>query len=136
MFDLICVRDEIRCNFTGFYQDEGRTIRFVLEDKDHDQREEGYIIDFKIINIDDVTMQVQHMYIDIERYRGIGIPEALILKAKELFGKQIISSTNLHKDNEDISNEGITKQAKKVWERLVNQRFAFYDSVSNRYKTI
>lgn len=74
------------------------------------------------------------MDIHIDKYKGIGIPEALIIKAKELLGKQIISSTN-SSINGDDDNESFTNKAKKVWERLVCRKLADYDSETDRYKT-
>jgi hypothetical protein len=133
-FDLNCIRGGKFRYFKGFYRDEGSEIRFILED-DENNPKTGYIVDFTIQHIDEKTMQVKNMYIDIDRYLGIGMPEALILKAKELFAKQIISSTNSRKDGEEAINECLSEKVKKVWIRLVDCRVAFYDPESDRYKT-
>ena len=134
-FELVCVRDGNIQHFQGNHDDSSSEIRFILEDEGHNQQTDGYIIDFIIQHIDNEAIQITHMCIDIERYLGIGIPEALILKAKELFGKQIISSTNSRKDGEVNSNESISKKAIKVWKRLVCRKLAYYDSETDRYKT-
>lgn len=135
VFELNCIRDETIRYFKGFYRDEGSEIRFILNDDDHNQQTEGDIITFTTLNLDDTTMRIQNMYIHIDRYLGIGMPEALILKAKEIFGKQIISSTNSRKDGEEDSNECISKKAKQVWRRLVDRGLAYYDCKTDRYKT-
>lgn len=134
-FELDCIRDQTIRHFKGTYLDDGSEIRFILEDEEHNQQTEGYIIDFTIINLDASTMRVQHMCIDIDKYQGIGIPDALIIKANELFGKQIISSTNSRINGNDDVNECITDKAKKVWKRLVCRKLAYYDSEAGRYKT-
>lgn len=134
-FELDCIRDQTIRHFKGFYRDEGSEIRFILNDDDHNQQTEGYIIDFTILNIDDSTMRIQNMCIQLDRYLGIGIPEVLIIEAKELFGKQIISSTNTRNDGEEDANECISNKAINVWKRLVCRKLAYYDRETDRYKT-
>lgn len=137
-FELDCIRDGKTRYFRGFYRNEGASIRFVIEDHEngHDQKTQGYIINFTVTPFDDDSMRVEIMDIHLKNYRGVGIPEALILKAKELLGKTIVSSTNSCKDGEENASESISEKAKKVWIRLVDCRRAYYDPETDRYKTI
>lgn len=67
-------------------------------------------------------------------YRGKGISIAMILKARELFKKRIISSSNTYKSHR---GEMRWKDAtEKVWDKLVILGLARYDQTFDYYYTI
>lgn len=74
-------------------------------------------------------LKVIDLYANAYKGRGISIP--IILKSKELFNKRIISSSNKTKIFSGEANlcEAITK----VWEPMVKQGLAKYDSKYEYY---
>lgn len=64
-------------------------------------------------------------------YQGMGISIPIILKAKELFGKRIISSSNANWSRPGESNW--EEAIEKVWEPMVNQGLAEYRDNDDRY---
>lgn len=125
-FDLECSRDGKIRIFKSKYSDEGSSIRFIV------MNETG--ITFNLMHLNDNELRISDMYIDNQACRGIGMPDALILKAKELLDKIIVSSPNaLLSEN---TGEHLHKDGKKVWERLVAQDKAMFDEKSGRYKTV
>ena len=69
-----------------------------------------------------------------EYYKGKGISIAVILKAKDLFNKRIISSSN---DKETHSGEMRWEDAtEKVWKRMVANGLAKYDHENDYYYTL
>jgi hypothetical protein len=64
-------------------------------------------------------------------YKGKGISIPMILKAKELFGKRIISTSNKKPARYDEANwEGAIK---KVWKPMVSQGLASYHQEDDYY---
>lgn len=64
-------------------------------------------------------------------YKGGGISIPMILKAKEPFGKQIISSSNNHRCR---PGEGNWPEAiEKVWDPMVSQGLAVYNEATDRH---
>lgn len=61
--------------------------------------------------------------------KGISIP--LILKAKELFGKRIISTSNKNPARHDEANW--SEAIEKVWEPMVSQGLAAYNQDNDYY---
>jgi hypothetical protein len=80
-------------------------------------------------------LKVIDLFPDSEKYYlGNGIAISMILECKKLFGKRIISSSNLFPSS---TNEARWEDAtKKVWEKLVNQELAKYDSKKDIFYTI
>jgi hypothetical protein len=64
-------------------------------------------------------------------YKGKGISIAIILRAKELFNKRIISSSNR---TQSYIGEANWKEAiEKVWNPMVSQGLARYDAENDYY---
>lgn len=66
-------------------------------------------------------------------YNRKGISDAIILKAKELFNKRIISSSNKVKFH---YSEIRKPDADRVWQRLVKKSLAEYDVENDYYYTL
>ena|SRR5437868_3949021 len=66
-------------------------------------------------------------------YAGKGISIPMILKAKQLFGKRIISSSNRFKSSHTEGNW--VDAINKVWNPMVNQGLAKYDEKRDYYYT-
>ncbi len=66
-------------------------------------------------------------------YRGKGISIAGILKAKEIFKKRIISSSNHAKS--EIHEARWDDATEKVWKRLVDRKLAKYNIAKDYYFT-
>lgn len=74
-------------------------------------------------------IQIRHN--DQPELMAKGIPESIILKASEITGKKIISSSN------NVGpGEWRSEHATKVWKRLEKGKHAVYDPVSSRYSTL
>lgn len=129
-FKISCIgKDNIEHYFDGVWSDEGSTIRFSLNIED--QATKGSVITFNLLQPYNNEMKVKEMYIDRLEFRGLGIPDALILKAKELFSKTIVSSTKFQDNDEILHQDG-----ERVWKRLVENQKAIFDEKSGRYKTL
>ena len=89
----------------------------------NDKVEEWF--DFKITFIEGNLIKVTDMFIGKEEHRGMGIPEALILEVNRLYSQKIISSSN---KRPIVRSESRNASASKVWMRLVDKKYAFYDS--------
>jgi len=90
--------------------------------------------DFKIAFLDNDLIKVTDMFIGKDKHRKKGIPEALILETKRLYGqKKIISSSNIHKL---ITNEWRRSEATKVWERLVSKSLAKYNQSLDTFELL
>lgn len=88
--------------------------------------------DFKLAPISNDTLKVTGMFIGKESHRGKGIPDAMILEARRIFQKKIISSSNKKK----IIYEWRKQAADKVWKRLIQKGYAEYDEKSDIYYLI
>ena len=64
-------------------------------------------------------------------YKGRGISIPMILKAKELFGKRIISISNKNPARYDEANW--PDAIEKVWQPMVSQRLAEYNDEGDYY---
>jgi hypothetical protein len=83
--------------------------------------------------VDDNTLKVIDLFPD-DKHIGKGISIAIILHAKELFNKRIISSSNKFKT---FPNESRFEDAeKKVWNKLVDLELALYNKDLDYYYTI
>ena len=84
--------------------------------------------EFSVVKIDDNAGKISSMTNHgVSELRGMGIPEKLIELAASQFGLRIISSSNkpLH---QKLEKEWRTIDANKVWDRLVKQNKASYDT--------
>ena len=99
----------------------------LLNNEEIIQRE---VLDFQLISYDDM-LKISDMYIQDINYREKGIVEAIIINLSKLLEKTIASSTRFQGGNEHLH-----EPAKKVWDRLVINGFAYYDEDIGRYKTI
>lgn len=81
-----------------------------------------------------IDLKVIALFADNTYYLGKGISISIILKAKEIFGKRIISSSNLPPITvgESISELAISK----VWKPLVERRKAKYCESEHHYYLI
>lgn len=86
--------------------------------------------DFKLAPIGDDTLKVTDMFVGKESHRKKGIPEALIMESKKLFGNKIISSSDKHPI---LISEWRREVASKVWDRLVKKGLAEYNSKFDFY---
>ncbi|MBD1362982.1 hypothetical protein IDJ77_04090 [Mucilaginibacter sp. ZT4R22] len=86
--------------------------------------------DFSLLIMnDDIHLKVIDLF--MKHYSGNGIAIAIILKARELFGKKIISSSNT---NKSFTSEANWPEAiQRVWQPLVDQGLAHYDAPNDHY---
>ena len=99
---------------------------------DGDNEEEWF--DFKIAFLENDLIKITDMFVGKEKHRKKGIPEALILEVKRLYGKnKIISSSN---KNKLIKGEWRREAATKAWERLVSRSLAKYDFFTDTYELL
>lgn len=98
---------------------------------ENDKQNEWF--DFKVALLDNDIIKVTDMFVGKQEHRMKGIPEALILELKRLFNKKIISSSN---SKPIIDNEWRKPSATKVWQRLVIQNRAKYDSYNDVFELI
>lgn len=85
--------------------------------------------DFKLAQIGEGVLKVTDMFIGKKNHRMKGIPEAIILEAKTVFNKKIISSSNKQKQ----IYEWRSLDADKVWCRLIEKGLAKYNSTKDIY---
>lgn len=80
--------------------------------------------DFKLAPISNDILKVTDMFIGKDYHRKKGIPEALILEAKKIFSKKIISSSEKYPI---LISEFRREAATKVWMRLMEKGYAKYN---------
>jgi len=86
--------------------------------------------DFSLLIMDDhIHLKVIDLFMN--DYRGKGIATAIILKAKEIFGKTIISSSNTVKSFTGESNS--LDAIERVWRPLAEKGLAYYDQANDYY---
>ena len=128
MFDVECIgKDGQKRVYKFKYIEEDRHRVYLLNNEEIIQRE---ILDFQLISLDDM-LKISDMYIQDINYREKGIPEGIIINLSKLLNKTIASSTRFQGNNEHLH-----EPAKKVWDRLVMNGFAYYDEDAGRYKTL
>lgn len=104
------------------------TYAFSIWDENH--QEGMHKADFSLLIMDDnIHLKVIDLF--MHDYQSKGIAKAIILKAKEIFGKTIISSSNSHKSFTGESNW--PEAIEKVWEPLTKQGLAVYDDTNGHY---
>lgn len=86
--------------------------------------------EFLVVPFGESNGRVENMFANSSCFRKKGLPEALILYAKEKL------KTTIYSSNQSKFDESFTNEAKKVWERLCMQKKALYDESLKRYKTI
>lgn len=99
----------------------------IWDDKDKDSKRKA---DMNLLIMEDGRrLKVIDMFMN--DYAGKGIAIGMIRKAKELFGKEIISSSNKVKS---FTGEGNWEEAiERVWDPLVKQCLAVYDATNDHY---
>lgn len=128
IFDAECIgKDRQKRVYKFKYIEEDRHRVYLLNNEEIIQRE---VLDFQLISYDDM-LKISDMYIQDINYREKGIVEAIIINLSKLLEKTIASSTRFQGGNEHLH-----EPAKKVWDRLVINGFAYYDEDIGRYKTI
>lgn len=131
-FNIECIgQDGNRRSFSGFLISEADNTKFKLILTEGDLPIVDYPVDFQLIVLNDNEIRVTDMYIDQTEYRALGIPDALIIKAREILNKTIVSSTRFQDNNEHLHEPAV-----KVWKRLVSNSLAYYDEDTGRYKTV
>lgn len=96
------------------------------------ESEEKFTCNFKIMENDEDIKLIDLFPPDY--YRGKGISIAIILKAKELFNKRIISSSNIKRT---FIGEMRWKDAtEKVWKRMVDDGIASFDPKNDIFYTL
>jgi len=103
------------------------TYSFDIWDK-NDEAPHKYSFILEIME-NGADLKVMDMFASDYTGRGISIP--IILKAKELFGKRIISSSNTHRSRPGEANWDMAIE--KVWEPMVSQGLAIYNELDDRY---
>src|SRR5690348_11566195 len=84
--------------------------------------------EFSIVKIDDTTGKISSMNNNsIPELSGKGIPDKLIELIALKFNLKIISSSN-KPSSQKLDTEWRTIDANKVWDRLIKQNKALYDS--------
>ena len=110
--------------------DINKLLFFVYSaDEDYDD-----YFDFKIAPLEHNIIKITDMFLDSKKYlRGRGIPEAMILEMHRLFpNHQIISSSN--NDNfKRLIGEWRSLEGSAVWNRLVKNNLAIYNSEEDLY---
>jgi hypothetical protein len=119
---------EIHNQFDRYNNISKIEIRLFMEG---DSAEEWF--DFKLAPIANNELKVTDMFIGKNAHRRKGIPEALILEAKRIFDKRIISSSN---KQSILIAERRSRDATKVWERLVNKGFAIYNEAQDIFEIL
>ena len=91
---------------------------------------DGNAADFSLLIMNDgIHLKVIDLF--MKDYSGKGIAIAIILKAREIFGKKIISSSNT---NKSFTSEANWPEAiQRVWQPLVDQGLAHYDAFNDHY---
>lgn len=129
IFDAECIgKDGHKRIYKFEYLNQDRHRVYLLNNEEIIQRE---VLDFQLISLDDDILKVSDMYIADLSYREKGIVEAIIINLSKLLDKTIASSSRFQGGNEHLH-----EPAKKVWERLVLNGFAYYNEDIGRYKTI
>jgi len=91
----------------------------IWDETNPNARKYSFILEIITNGLD---LKVMDMYACDYQGKGISIP--MILKAKELFGKRIISSSNAHPSRSGESNW--VEAIEKVWRPMVSQGLAKY----------
>ena len=86
--------------------------------------------EFSVIQKNNIP-KVQTMFAYGVKYKKKGLPEALIMYAKNHLKQDIYSSSITPIGNDHLSEDG-----KKVWKRLINNKKAELNKKLDRYKTI
>jgi len=130
IFNATCIgKDGKERNYKFHVMEEQTKIRVNITNFDESPKLGA--IDFQFLHLDDGTLRISDMYIDIEEYRQKGIPEGIIINLSRLLQKTILSSTKFQNNGEHLHEDAI-----KVWKRLVSQDLAVFDSSLERYKTL
>lgn len=108
-----------------------KKIAFRINFLNEEDKEKYF--DFKLLPVGDSTLKVTDMFKGKDEHLRTGLPEALILLAREIFKKSIISSTNFD-DYKISTREWRSEKATKVWKRLVNKGLAAYIEIKDTYK--
>ena len=99
----------------------------IWDEKDHGKTHKA---DFSLLIMEDNThLKVIDLF--MHDYQGKGIAMAIILKAKEIFGKTIISSSNTNKSFTGESNW--PEAIQRVWQPLIEKGLAYYDPGNDYY---
>jgi hypothetical protein len=86
--------------------------------------------DFSLLIMDDdIHLKVIDLF--MHDYQGKGIAKAIILKASEIFGKTIISSSNTNKSF--IGESNWREAIERVWQPLVNNGLAYFDQKNDYF---
>lgn len=97
-------------------------------------REEEFKFSFMLLILNKpADLKVIDMFAMNEYYRGKGIARAIIIEAKKILGKRIISSSNYHK----LHNRELRKpDATRVWEKMVEDGLAGYNIDGDYFYTV
>ncbi len=114
------------------YDDDSEAYRYIFKIFEKGRENEDSF-DFMLREMENGTdLKVVALFADNNNYYlGKGISISIILKAKELFGKKIISSSN---SKQVTSGESISELAiSKVWKPLVESGKAKYCETEHHY---
>ena len=123
-----------RCTYMFNETYNGFTYVFEVYEESKESDDSFSLILLKMEN--ETDLKVVDLYPDSSKYYlGKGISISLLLKCREIFGKRIISSSNLKKS--DNYCEWNTPEAiDKVWNPLVKSGKAIYDQDEDLYVVI
>lgn len=97
---------------------------------DENDQEGKHKADFSLLIMND-SIHLKVIDLFMHDYQGKGIATAIILKAKEIFGKTIISSSNT---NKSFAGEANWSEAiDYVWQPLVKKGLAYFDETNGYY---
>lgn len=116
------------------YDEDSEAYRYIFKIYEKGREEEDSF-DFMLREMENgIDLKVIALFADNTYYLGKGISISIILKAKEIFGKRIISSSNLRPVTigESISELAISK----VWKPLVECGKAKYCESEHHYYII
>jgi hypothetical protein len=113
---------------------DGRFLKFLVHLRNPPRPDEDdlYFAEFRFIG----SPEVQSMTLNNSgrsHYRGKGITEAVFAEVARLTGLTLVSSSDKYPK---LDTERREPEATKVWERLVSDNRARYDSTTDRYTYI
>ncbi|MDB5004390.1 MAG: hypothetical protein JWQ34_2615 [Mucilaginibacter sp.] len=127
---LTTAKGEFTYSYYLFHNSTYNFDTYAFNIWDENDQEEKHKADFSLLIMnDDVHLKVIDLF--MHDYQGKGIARAIILKAKEIFNKRIVSSSNVNKTFTGESNW--PEAIKRVWKPLAEEGLAVYDEINGYY---
>ncbi|MGF7077711.1 hypothetical protein [Mucilaginibacter sp. UYCu711] len=106
------------------------TYAFMIwDEKDASEKDKA---DFSLLIMDD-GIRLKVIDLIMKDYEGNGIAPAIIMKAREIFGKPIVSSSNQKSSKSFNSETNWPEAIERVWKPLAERGCAVYDQLSDHY---